>query len=216
MIVTDNGPTFTGEIFKEFIEKNRIRHVYTAPYHPSSNGLAERAVGTLKDGLRKMSGHSLETKLSRFLFQYMTPHTVTGVPPAEMLLGRRPKSHLDLLRPDVGARVVRSQDEQKARRDQHATQRLLHPGDCVYVKNFATGSPWLPGVIRCRTGPVSFVVDLSDGRQIRRHQDHLRIRHDEGGKGPQCVSLKDSVSSFGDNVVVPVKPEHTELSHEGL
>lgn len=217
MIVTDNGPTFTSEVFKEFMVKNGIRHVCSAPYHPASNGLAERAVGTLKEGLKKMSGRSLETKLSRFLFQYrITPHTVTGVPPAEMLLGRRPKSHLDLLRPDVGARVVRSQDVQKERRDQHAKERLFHPGDCVYVKNFATGSPWLPGVIHRRTGPVSFVVDLSDGRQVRRHQDHLRIRHDGGGKGPQCVSHKDSVNSSGDYVVVPVTPEHTELSHEGL
>ena len=128
-VVTDNGPTFTSELFQEFMEKNGIRHVRTAPYHPASNGLAERAVETLKDGLRKMSGHTLETKLSRFLFQYrITPHTTTGISPAEMLMGRKPKSHLDLLHPDVGARVVRSQEEQKGRRDQHAKERLLSVG----------------------------------------------------------------------------------------
>ena len=70
MIVTDNGPTFISGVFKEFSEKNGIHHVCTSPYHPASNDLAERAVETLKDGLRKMSGHSLETKRSRFLFQY--------------------------------------------------------------------------------------------------------------------------------------------------
>lgn len=88
-IITDNGPTFTSAVFKEFIERNGIRHVCTASYHPASNGLAERAVETLKEGLKKMSGHSLQTKVSQFLFQYrITPHTTTGVPPAEMLLGR--------------------------------------------------------------------------------------------------------------------------------
>lgn len=214
-IVTDNGPTFTSEVFKEFMDRNGIRHVCTAPYHPASNGLAERAVETFKEGLRKMSGQSLETKLARFLFQYrITPHTTTGVSPAEMLLGRRPKSHLDLLQPDIRARVARYQEEQKARRDQHAKERHFHPGDRVYVKNFAIGSPWLPGVIHRQTGPVSFVVELCDGRQVRRHQDHLRVRHDGGGKSSHGVSCK--VSGGGSAEAVPIAPGHAEVSHEGL
>lgn len=182
LIVTDNAPTFTNAVFEEFIERNGIRHVCTAPYHPASNSLAERAVETLKEGLNKMSGHFLQTKLSRLLFQYrITPHTTTGVPPAEMLLGRRPKSHLDLLRPDVSERVVRSQAEQKARWDQHAKERPFRLGDCVYVKNFAAGSPWLPGVIQSQKSPVSFVVELSDGKQVRRHHDHLQSHHGQNG-----------------------------------
>ena len=210
-VVTDNGPTFTSELFQEFMEKNGIRHVRTAPYHPASNGLAERAVETLKDGLRKMSGHTLETKLSRFLFQYrITPHTTTGISPAEMLMGRKPKSHLDLLHPDVGARVVRSQEEQKGRRDQHAKERLFKPGDCVFAKNFAQGPPWLPGLISRQTGPVSFTVDLLDGRQIRRHQDHLRARRGAEGEGPQSVTRKDSVDSSVADFEVPVAPQQTD------
>ena len=139
-----------------------------------------------------MSGPSLETKLSCFLFQYQTtPHTATGVPPAEMFLGRRSKSHLNLLYPDIRARVVRSQEEQKARRDQHATERLFHSGDTVYVKMFATGSPWLPIVIQHQTGPMSFVVDLSDGRQVRRHQDHLWVSQSVSSSGDRkCHNLQ--------------------------
>lgn len=223
MIVTDNGPTFISEVFKEFNEKNGIHHVCTAPYHPASNGLAERPVETSKDGLRKMSRHSLETKLSRFLFQYrITPHSsATGVPPAQMLLGKRLKSHLDLLYPDIRVRVVRSQEEQKARWDQHVTERLFHSGDSVYVKMFATGSPWLPGVIHHQMGPVSFVVDLSDGRQVRRHQDHLRVRYDARGKC-QGVSHKDSVNSSGEFVMEQPEvahkemPEPTKVTPDGL
>ena len=133
----------------------------------------------------KESGNSLETKLSCFLFQYrLTPHTTMGVVPAEMLMGRRPKSHLDLLHPDIRARVVRPQDKQKVRQDQHAKERFFQPGNSVYIKNVATGQPWLPGVIHHHTGPVSFVVDLSDARHLCRHQDHLRVRSDTGGQEP--------------------------------
>lgn len=111
--------------------------------------------------------------------------------------------------PDIRERVVRSQEEQKA------AERLVHSRDSVYVKMFATGFPWLPGVIHHQTGPVSFVVDLSDGRQVCRHQDHLRVSHDAGGKG-QCVSHKDSVSSSGDFVRVPVAPEQPEVAREEM
>ena len=39
----------------------------------------------------------LQTRVSRFLFNYhTTPHTTTGATPAELLMGRRLRTHLDL------------------------------------------------------------------------------------------------------------------------
>ena len=86
----------------------------TAPYHPASNGLAKQAVQTVKEGLRKMVDGSLETRLSRFLFHHqISPHSTTAVSPAELVMGKRLRSHLDLLQPQVGMRVRRNQDRQK-------------------------------------------------------------------------------------------------------
>ena len=87
-IVTDNGPSFVSNEFKEFMSRNGILHVTSAPYHPSTNGLAERAVQSFKQGLKRTTGKSIQDRLSRFLFQYRTtPHSTTGVPPAELLMG---------------------------------------------------------------------------------------------------------------------------------
>ena len=105
-IVTDNGSVFTSNEFQHFMDMNGIRHLTTAPYHPASNGLAERAVETVKTGLKKITSSNIDDKLDRFLFQYrITPHTTTGRSPAELLMGRSPRSHLDVLKPNVTDRV---------------------------------------------------------------------------------------------------------------
>ena len=52
-------------------------------------------------------------------------------------------------------------------------------GEKVFVKNQGRGETWLPGHIIESSGPVSFKVQLQDGRIISRHQDHLRKRFTE-------------------------------------
>ena len=89
-MVTDNGPTFTSHEFKEFTSQNGIQHTFSAPYHPSSNGLAERAVQTFKQALKQMDNGSLQFKVSQFLFKYnITPHSTTGLSPSKLLMGKR-------------------------------------------------------------------------------------------------------------------------------
>ena len=63
----------------------------------------ERAVQTFKESMKKQSKDSLNTHIGSFLFSYcITPHTTTSTSPAELLFGRLPRSHLDLLKPTLG------------------------------------------------------------------------------------------------------------------
>ena len=50
-IVSDNGAQFTSEVFAIVLSVNGIKHSKSAPYHPSTNGLAVRFVQSLKQGL---------------------------------------------------------------------------------------------------------------------------------------------------------------------
>ena len=175
IIVSDNGTCFTSAEFAEFVQCNGIKHVRSAPFHPASNGLAERAVQTFKESMKKMTDNSsIETKVSRFLFRYrITPHTTTGQSPAQLLMNRQPKNRLALARPSIEKRVQSKQEEQKRGHDKRTKQRTFNVGDAVYARNFARGSKWLPGQIVAKRGPLSFTIKLNDGRMWNRHIDHV-------------------------------------------
>ena len=59
------SPCFVSEDFKTFLAKNSVKHITSAPYHPATNGLAERAVQTIKCGLKTELQGSLETRLTK-------------------------------------------------------------------------------------------------------------------------------------------------------
>ncbi|XP_023246669.1 uncharacterized protein K02A2.6-like [Copidosoma floridanum] len=100
VLVFDNGRTFTSNDFKNFLKENGITHKCTAPYHPATNGQAEKFVQTIKLALKKCkSTQNLQADLQKILAQYRTmPHTGTGVTPAELLFGRQIRCKLDLLK----------------------------------------------------------------------------------------------------------------------
>ncbi|XP_023248186.1 uncharacterized protein K02A2.6-like [Copidosoma floridanum] len=117
-IVTDNGRQFVSEEFKNFCEANKINHVTTAPYHPSTNGAAENAVKSFKVGLKKAildpKNSKIDTKLliAKYLFTYRTtPHSVTEQTPAYLMYGRQLRTRFDALRENV---CVRNKNRQVA------------------------------------------------------------------------------------------------------
>lgn len=174
-IVSDNQTTFTSMELKEFAERNQIRLIRVAPYHPSSNGQAERMVQTSKEALKKMSGSDLNQKIASFVLrQHITPITsISGSQsPAEMLMGRRLRTCLDRLHPDYC--VTRQNDIDS--KSQCRKPRSFQPGADVFVKSFQRDVPWSTGRVESATGPLSYKVRLSEGELVRRHVDQMRCR----------------------------------------
>ncbi|XP_058811033.1 uncharacterized protein K02A2.6-like [Topomyia yanbarensis] len=104
-VVSDNGPQFTAAEFREFLQQSGVKyHKLSAPYHPATNGQAERYVQTVKDALKAMgtTTNSLQQNLNVFLRQYrLTPHITTSESPAKLFLGRNIRTRLDLVRPET-------------------------------------------------------------------------------------------------------------------
>ena len=199
ILVTDNGSSFTSSEFTDFVKANGIQHIKTVSYHPASNGLAERAVQTFKTCMKKLAGGSLQDRVNSFLFKYRTtPQTTTGISPAELLMGRKLRTHLDLLVPDIGERVRKRQNLQKHSRDLHAKDRQFQESDPVMAKNFTQGPLWITGKIVRKSGTATFLVELSDGRVIRRHADQLK---------PNSLDPQEQIRPSADEQWLPV-PTH--------
>ena len=178
-VITDNAPNFVSSEFSQFMKSNGIKQTTSAPYHPASNGLAERAVKIFKNGMKKMTEGSLRQKLARFLFTYrLTPQSTIGVSPAELLLGRKLRSVLDLLNPNVTERVESTQQTQKFSHDKRAQSRTFTLGDTVYARNYSSQGPsWVKGTIVDMSGSQNFSVEVALTGQLftwRRHIDQLK------------------------------------------
>ncbi|XP_064470249.1 uncharacterized protein K02A2.6-like [Ornithodoros turicata] len=179
VLVSDNGPQFASKLFQDFVKQNGIKHIRSAPYHPSSNGQEERFVRTMKEAIRKDHAcRPLEARLNSFLLAYRnTPQASTQQSPAALLLGRPLRTRLDLLRPDSEATVRYHQFKGSQRR--RMKDRQFAVGANVLVKNFREGPKWLMARVLSRSGPVSYLLQVNSprGPQLwKRHIDHIHAR----------------------------------------
>ncbi|XP_060085398.1 uncharacterized protein K02A2.6-like [Ylistrum balloti] len=173
-LVTDNGPQFVSEEFKDFLQGNGIKHITSSPYHPRTNGLAERFVQSFKNAMRK-EGKPLHQRLSTFLCLYRnTPHTTTGETPAKLLLGRNLRTRLDILKPDMTQRVERNQEKMKLSKHTGSEVRNFTTGQTVMVQDYRGNLPWVRATIHSQLGPLSYKVETVEGSIWRRHVDQMR------------------------------------------
>ena len=171
-----------------------MRHITSAVYKPSTNGLAERMVQTFKSAL-KTSKESWSVVLDKFLFKYrLTPHTTTGVSPSELMFKRKLRCRLDLLHPSdaMASRILRKQEDQKKHHSAYPRHLKVSEDTPIFIRNYATGPKFIPATVNERTGPVSFRCELEDGRIVKRHQDQI-ITGDGTIQAPEpVVSLQPS------------------------
>ena len=181
--VSDNGPAFVGVELRQFMSRNGVKQVYSAPYHPASNGQAERMVRTLKESLKTLSSGDIQTKLDRLLYKYrITPHSTTGKTPAQLMFNRELRSPFHLLRPGDQETEVRAVESPRK------ITRSFTEGALVWARNFRGGDKWVPGVVRKKLGNVTYEIDFKDRETSNRHIDHLKER--QGDRGEEELARK--------------------------
>lgn len=183
-VVSDNGPPYQSQEMKDFFIKNGIKFLNIPPGHAPSNGAAERAVATVKLSLLKQmcldkianGSRTMQHHLDNFLFAYRnTPTTATGKTPAELFLGRTPRTRLTLLKPKFTEGLKEKQESVKRFADQHRGEmRQFQKGDRVLVRSIRDEViMWWPGVVHEVISPVTYKV-LVRGQLRFVHADHLK------------------------------------------
>nr|XP_043069087.1 uncharacterized protein K02A2.6-like [Drosophila bipectinata] len=160
-MVSDNGPQLTADAFEEFCKLHGIKHITTAPFHPASNGLAERFVQTFKFSVKKnlKDGIPLRAAVTKYLASYRFTPNSYGKSPAELIHGRP-------------VRTVQSQlFEQPVEAKLSVTKYV--PNQMVYARNYARGEKWIEGSIDRPIGKMVFLVRTTNG-YIKRHFNQLK------------------------------------------
>ncbi len=215
-ITSDNGPQFRSEIFEKYLEGNDIRHRAVTPLHPAANGEVERQNRSLMKRIRIATAESRnwKTEIRTYLFAYRTtPHTTTGVSPAELMFGRKLRTKLPQLEVD-------SQGLDEEVRDRDATQKYknklyidgkrgaadrdLQPGDTVLLKQARQDKLTTP----FKTTPYTLVqkegnsvtVQSPAGVRYKRNSTHVKkyntLEHDSN---PEHENVPEYTGSSGDS-----------------
>ena len=107
-LVTDNGPQFTSQEFKQFTHSWEFVHVSSSPHHHKSNGKVEAAVKVTKSLLKKALEDNKDPWLA-LLDQRNTPTESLGSSPVQRSMSRRtrtlPPTATNLLYPKVPENV---------------------------------------------------------------------------------------------------------------
>ena len=187
-LVTDNATTFMSQEFQAWCKQRGIVHLTGAPYHPATNGAAERLIQSFKQALRKSSLPPKEA-LQEFLMQYRRIPFASGLSPSELLNGRRIRTKIDTLVPSIPHLLQGRQSKQASKHsnaeDFEVVSKVEHHyslGDPCYALYFGPRRDrdprWVPAIVTKVHGTRSVNVRvIPRGPTWRRHLDQLRPRY---------------------------------------
>ena len=196
-VVSDNGKEFVSKDLKDWLAAQGCEKIDTPLYSPRSNGLAKRAVQTLKRSLKfynKDIGCSLITYLDKILFSHRNSSNARGDTPAELLLGK------NLRIPVVGFYEVGEKVMYKPTSNHE-------PKELPYIIRKGPKTAWLHDnnrIILARDGQIAPLPSSS----VVKAEPQPNIGHD---------AIQDPVTpktSNADNLSQVLTEEHTEVTND--
>lgn len=181
-LITDNGRQFISDEFKKFTKDWGVKHVTSSPYHPQSNGLAERAVQTVKKLFKKCLHDHNDVYMALLKFR-TTARDRDLASPAERIFSRKLKTNLptstEMLKPKLQKDVKKHLFSKRGKAASYANRGRkplpeIADGEPVWVR---MKDKWIPGRVanRAKENPRSYWVKVN-GKSYRKNRYHLRER----------------------------------------
>lgn len=194
-IRTDNGPPFNGEDFSKYCAERGITNVFSTPLFPQQNGLAENCMKLINKAMATAVsvGTDYNDELQSAIKAHNSAaHSITKVPPEELMFGRKIRRWLPLLNPgkvnhddekinsrDMKAKLTGKQYEDRRR---GAKRSQITPGDTVIIerhsrtKGESRFDPRKYTVTEQNKG--NLVLTGPDGQQLKRHVTQTKRVHE--------------------------------------
>lgn len=222
-IVSDNGPQFTSEEFKQFVDNNGIRHILTAPGHPATNGQAENFVKTVKKSiyanLNDKNPDDFDTILNRLLADYRaTKHCTTQESPFKLIFGREMKTRFSSVKPPLIKDVILDKQRTIVQNFRGKRNDEFKNGQNVFIRDYSNPNKdgWMKAEIKEKIGPRSYnCVILKSNRCIKRHLDQIRGNTDNtlisSSKNVEIDRTVRDSNTFDDKSIAE---NHSEFAEE--
>lgn len=191
-LICDNDMRFSSSEFRDFCEDKGIELRFATPYHPQSNGQAERGNKTIKDLMAATVEYPRQWKhlLNRIVRSYNNAvNEATGYPPALLVFEQYAKQPIDKAVPSgykqyphdsmqtINAQVDQNLQSAAAKQSKHYNKKRRHityrPGDKVLVDARYLPRLWASSSARHkfanrREGPYLVVRRTNDNSYVVR------------------------------------------------
>ncbi|KAL0879388.1 hypothetical protein ABMA27_003149 [Loxostege sticticalis] len=168
ILISDNGRQFTSAEFETFLKNAGVIHRTSAPYHPATNGQAERFVQTIKKSLRRMeeSRGSIHEKLRTILTHMRRTPNSTGDTPYQLMFNREVRTKLHVM--------FRERQNSTYNSTNIPVTKAFLPGEKVQVRAYRNAHiKWEFGEVIKRLGKLHYEVRTEEGGVVRRHVNQM-------------------------------------------
>lgn len=182
IIVSDNMP-FGSKNFKEFAKNFDIELITSSPRYPQSNGMSEKAVGIVKNIMRKCEETGSDFSLALLNYR-TTPLAQLDYSPSELLMSRSLRTTLPCTKETLKPRLLKNVEKKiievknKTKKYYDKSSKVRQPfnvGSNVVFQN-KPDKVWHSGqIVGKASGPRSYLIKREDGTQVKRNKKHVSL-----------------------------------------
>ncbi|XP_055911526.1 uncharacterized protein K02A2.6-like [Eupeodes corollae] len=201
IMISDNGPPYNSEHFKNFCHDWQIEHITSSPYLPRSNGLAERSIQTIKKLLIKCKESGTDPYVS--LLHYRTISKGNLPSPSELLMSRKLRTKIPAMSENYLPKSIDCQEVEKELKNNNEKSKALYDktskslkplnkGQKVHYKKTPT-SYWTPGIVinKCQE-PKSYIIeDNQDAFDDPNTTPSVNVNVQSNGPSGSCIANID-------------------------
>ncbi|VDI25347.1 Hypothetical predicted protein [Mytilus galloprovincialis] len=208
-VISDNGPQYSSEQFKQFSKQWDFQHKTSSPGHAQSNGKVENAVKTAKRLMRKAKKSNSDPYIALLNFRN-TPQQVTKYSPVQQMINRRTRTLLPmksaLFESKIPENVRSNIMDNKKRQEKYYNRSArdlneLKQGEIVRLTPQDRHKEWEKGVVKNKKSERSYEVEKENGRTVRRNRKYLRRTNEQFN--PKCQTEE-----------INIDPNEQEISHD--